>query len=148
VGIMFICGMVLRCAGKLKPGLSLDQLQQIWQLLSYIPINKGVLLTLRDLFIWVFIITSVQDNKEISIAAISSRQLNNKWVNIIQPIDLQHSLLERRRTQLCSLIPKLVLIILDWNDKWWFVWNIWSGSLYKNNIKLQEYKERSYNMSI
>jgi len=28
-GIMFICGMVLRCAGKLKPGLSLDQLQQI-----------------------------------------------------------------------------------------------------------------------
>jgi len=25
-GIMFICGMVLRCA---KPGLSLDQLQQI-----------------------------------------------------------------------------------------------------------------------
>jgi len=28
-GIMFICGMVLRCAGKLKPGLTLDQLQQI-----------------------------------------------------------------------------------------------------------------------
>jgi len=27
--IMFICGMVLRCTGKLKPGLSLDQLQQI-----------------------------------------------------------------------------------------------------------------------
>jgi len=27
-GIMFICGMVL-CAGTLKPGLSLDQLQQI-----------------------------------------------------------------------------------------------------------------------
>jgi len=28
-GVMFICGMVLRCAGTLKPGLSLDQLQQI-----------------------------------------------------------------------------------------------------------------------
>jgi len=38
-GIMFICGMVLRCAGNLKPGLSLDQLQQIWQPLSYIAIN-------------------------------------------------------------------------------------------------------------
>jgi len=25
--IMFICGMVLRCAGTLKPGLSLNQLQ-------------------------------------------------------------------------------------------------------------------------
>jgi len=28
-GIMFICGMVLRCAGTLKLRLSLDQLQQI-----------------------------------------------------------------------------------------------------------------------
>jgi len=28
-GIMFICGMVLQCAGTLKPGVSLDQLQQI-----------------------------------------------------------------------------------------------------------------------
>jgi len=28
-GIMFICGMVLQCAGKLKAGLSLYQLQQI-----------------------------------------------------------------------------------------------------------------------
>jgi len=28
-GILFICGMVLQCAGKLKSGLSLDQLQQI-----------------------------------------------------------------------------------------------------------------------
>jgi len=28
-GIMFICGMVLRCADTLKPGLSQDQLQQI-----------------------------------------------------------------------------------------------------------------------
>jgi len=28
-GIMFICGMVLQYAGILKPGLSLDQLQQI-----------------------------------------------------------------------------------------------------------------------
>jgi len=28
-GIMFICGMVLRCASTLKPGLSLDQLLQI-----------------------------------------------------------------------------------------------------------------------
>jgi len=28
-GIMFICSMILRCAGTLKPGLSLDQLQQI-----------------------------------------------------------------------------------------------------------------------
>jgi len=28
-GIMFICSMVLRCAGTLKPGLSLDQLQHI-----------------------------------------------------------------------------------------------------------------------
>jgi len=28
-GMMFICGMVLWCAGALKPGLSLDQLQQI-----------------------------------------------------------------------------------------------------------------------
>jgi len=27
--IMLICGMVLQCAGNLKPGLSLDQLQQI-----------------------------------------------------------------------------------------------------------------------
>jgi len=36
---MFICGRVLRCAGKLKHGLCLDQLQQIWQPLSYIAIN-------------------------------------------------------------------------------------------------------------
>jgi len=36
-GIMFICGMVLRCDGNLKPGL--DQLQQIWQPLSYIALN-------------------------------------------------------------------------------------------------------------
>jgi len=28
-GIMFICDMVLRCAGISKSGLSLDQLQQI-----------------------------------------------------------------------------------------------------------------------
>jgi len=28
-GIMFICGMVHRCAGILKPDLSLDQSQQI-----------------------------------------------------------------------------------------------------------------------
>jgi len=28
-GIKFICSMVLRCAGNLKPGLSLDQLQRI-----------------------------------------------------------------------------------------------------------------------
>jgi len=28
-GIMFICGMVLQCAGKLKPDLSLDQLEKI-----------------------------------------------------------------------------------------------------------------------
>jgi len=28
-GIMFICDMVLGCAGTLKPGLSLDQLEQI-----------------------------------------------------------------------------------------------------------------------
>jgi len=27
--IMFICGMVLQCAGTIKPGLSLDQSQQI-----------------------------------------------------------------------------------------------------------------------
>jgi len=27
--IMFICDMVLRCAGTVKTGLSLDQLQQI-----------------------------------------------------------------------------------------------------------------------
>jgi len=38
-GIMFICGMVLRCDGTLKTGLSLDQLQQIWQPLSYIALN-------------------------------------------------------------------------------------------------------------
>jgi len=38
-GIMFICGMVLRCAGTLKPGSSLDHLQQIWQPLSYIALN-------------------------------------------------------------------------------------------------------------
>jgi len=37
-GIMFICGMVLRCAST-KPSLSLDQLQQICQQLSYIAIN-------------------------------------------------------------------------------------------------------------
>jgi len=36
---MFICGMVLRCDGTLKPGLSLDRLQQIWQPLSYIALN-------------------------------------------------------------------------------------------------------------
>jgi len=36
-GIMFICGMVIQYAGTLKPThWSLDQLQQIWQLLSYI----------------------------------------------------------------------------------------------------------------
>jgi len=29
-GIMLICGMVLRCAGAIKPGLSLDHLQQSW----------------------------------------------------------------------------------------------------------------------
>jgi len=28
-GIMFICGMVLRCGGTLNPGLSVDQLLQI-----------------------------------------------------------------------------------------------------------------------
>jgi len=28
-GIMFICGMVFWCSGTVKPGLSLDQLQQI-----------------------------------------------------------------------------------------------------------------------
>jgi len=28
---MFIYGMVLWCAGTLKPGLRIDQLQQIWQ---------------------------------------------------------------------------------------------------------------------
>jgi len=28
-GIMFICVMVLWCAGTLKPGLSLDQIHQI-----------------------------------------------------------------------------------------------------------------------
>jgi len=28
-GIMFICGMVLQCAGTVEPGLSVDQLQQI-----------------------------------------------------------------------------------------------------------------------
>jgi len=27
--IVYICGMVLQCAGILKPGFSLDQLQQI-----------------------------------------------------------------------------------------------------------------------
>jgi len=35
-GIMFICGMVIWCAGTLKPGLSLDQLHQP---LSYIALN-------------------------------------------------------------------------------------------------------------
>jgi len=30
-GIMFICGMVLQCAGTLIPSLRLHQLQQIWQ---------------------------------------------------------------------------------------------------------------------
>jgi len=39
-GIMFICSMVLRCAGNLKTGFSLDQLQQIWQQLSYIAVNR------------------------------------------------------------------------------------------------------------
>jgi len=34
-GIMFICGMVLRFSGTLKPGLTLDQLQQIGQARSY-----------------------------------------------------------------------------------------------------------------
>jgi len=38
-GIMFTCGTALHCAGILKPGLNLDQLQQIWQPLSYIAIN-------------------------------------------------------------------------------------------------------------
>jgi len=38
-GIVCICGMVLRCAGTLKPSLSLDQLQQIWQPLSPIGLN-------------------------------------------------------------------------------------------------------------
>jgi len=38
-GIMFICGMVRRCAGTLKPVLSLDQLQQICPTLSYIALN-------------------------------------------------------------------------------------------------------------
>jgi len=38
-GIMFICGMVLRCASTVKPSLSLDQLQQIWQPLSYIALK-------------------------------------------------------------------------------------------------------------
>jgi len=28
-GILFICDIVIRCFGTLKPGLSLDQLQQI-----------------------------------------------------------------------------------------------------------------------
>jgi len=39
---MFIWGMVLWCAGTagtLKPVLSLDHLQQIWQPLLYIAIN-------------------------------------------------------------------------------------------------------------
>jgi len=31
--------MVLWCAGTLKPDLSLDQLQQIWQPLTYIALN-------------------------------------------------------------------------------------------------------------
>jgi len=35
-GIIFIWGMVLWCDRILKPGLSLDQLQKIWQPLSYI----------------------------------------------------------------------------------------------------------------
>jgi len=38
-GFMFTCGMVLRCALTLKPGLRLNQSQQIWQPLSYIAIN-------------------------------------------------------------------------------------------------------------
>jgi len=35
-GIMFICNMVLQCAGILKPAFSLHLLQQIWQPLCYI----------------------------------------------------------------------------------------------------------------
>jgi len=30
-GVMFICGMVFRCTGLLKPASSLDQLQQLCQ---------------------------------------------------------------------------------------------------------------------
>jgi len=37
-GIMFICGMIRLCAGKIKPSLSLDQLQQILQPILYIAI--------------------------------------------------------------------------------------------------------------
>jgi len=36
---MFIRGMVLRCAGNFKPGLSLNQLQQIWQALLCIALK-------------------------------------------------------------------------------------------------------------
>jgi len=39
---MFICGMVLHCAGSLEPGLSLDhiiQLQQIWHPLLYMTVT-------------------------------------------------------------------------------------------------------------
>jgi len=38
-GVVFICSMVFRCARPLKPDLSLDQLQQAWQPLSYIVLN-------------------------------------------------------------------------------------------------------------
>jgi len=38
LGILFICGIVLRCEGNLKSDLRLDQLQQIWQSLSNIAI--------------------------------------------------------------------------------------------------------------
>jgi len=37
--IMFICGMVPRCAVTLKAGLNRVLLQQMWQSLSYIAIN-------------------------------------------------------------------------------------------------------------
>jgi len=40
---MFIYGMVLRCAGAVKLGLSLDQLQQIRQPSSYIHTSKLVI---------------------------------------------------------------------------------------------------------
>jgi len=39
-GIMFICGMVLQCdSGTFNHDSNLDQLQQIWQPLSYTAIN-------------------------------------------------------------------------------------------------------------
>jgi len=41
--VMYICGMILRCVSRCvitwNPGMSLDQLQQIWQQLSCIVIN-------------------------------------------------------------------------------------------------------------